>query len=285
MRHVGILQALLSGFCFGFLGIFGKHAFAAGLRPGQFLALRFLLASFFLAGIFLFTPKRFFIERKALLCCFLLGTFGYAVFSSCFFLALEGLSASLTVLLLYTYPVIVSLGAWVFFREKLQIREWIALPLVLIGLMALVWGEFTVRSNFSLLIGLAAAFFYSLYILASSRWLKGIDPFTSTFYIMLSAAITLSAIHLRPSLFPLSTSLWLVLGGASLLSTLLAMALFLAAIQKLRNSEVSLLSTAEPITGVALATLLLGEQLQWQQLAGGAFVLVGMVLAAKKAQL
>ena len=44
--------------------------------------------------------------------CAVLGVLGYAVFSSCFFEALNGLSASLTVLLLYTYPVIVALGAW-----------------------------------------------------------------------------------------------------------------------------------------------------------------------------
>jgi drug/metabolite transporter (DMT)-like permease len=64
-------------------------------------------------------------------------------------------------------------------------------------------------------------------------------------------------------------------------ATVLAMSLFLAGLQKLKSSEVSLLSTAEPITGVALATLFWGEILSAGQWLGSAFVIAGMLLVAR----
>jgi drug/metabolite transporter (DMT)-like permease len=282
MRQVGIFQVLLSGFCFGFLGIFGKRAYELGLTPGEFLALRFVLASIILA-IYLAArnPSLFRIAPAALGKCALLGILGYAIFSSCFFYALNGLSASLTVLLLYTYPVIVSLSAWALFAEKPAKFELLALPLVMLGLALLVWGDMRVNSALSLLFGFSAAVFYSLYILASSHWLKGIHPLSTTLYIMSSAAIALSAMHIRPARFPLPGEAWLVVGATALISTVMAMSLFLAGLQKLKNSEVSLLSTAEPITGVALATVFWGEMLSAAQWLGGAFVIGGMLLVAR----
>lgn len=282
MRQLGILQVLLSGFCFGFLGIFGKRAYELGLTPGEFLALRFVLATSMLALYLLLKDRALFrISASSFFKCVTLGVLGYAVFSSCFFEALNGLSASLTVLLLYTYPVIVSLGAWALFQERPSRFEFFALPLVSLGLALLVWGDMRVNSRVSLLFGLAAALFYSLYILASSRWLKGIHPLTTTLYIMGAAAIALSATHLRPARFPLPAEAWLVLGATALIATVLAMSLFLAGLQKLKNAEVSLLSTAEPITGVALATVLWGERLSAPQWLGGALVIAGMLLVAR----
>lgn len=281
MRQLGILQVLLSGVCFGFLGVFGKWAFAAGLKPGEFLSLRFLTASSLL-GLWILTrdPKALRVSRKMLSRCAALGVAGYALFSSFFFFALEGLSASLTVLLLYTYPVIVSLGAWILFRERLGWRQIGALPLVMLGLFLLVYGDFEVYSKLSLAFGFFAAVFYSVYILASSRWLKGTAPLTSTFYIMLSAGLVLGILHLRPATLPALNTAWPTVLATALIGTLAAMSLFLAGLQKLTSAETSVLSTAEPATGVLLAALLLGEHMGMIQLLGGTFVLIGMLLTS-----
>jgi drug/metabolite transporter (DMT)-like permease len=282
MRQLGILQVLLSGFCFGFLGLFGKKAYELGLNPGEFLALRFLVAATLL-GLFLLmrAPTSLRLPLTALVRCVLLGVLGYAVFSSCYFEALGGLSVSLTVLLLYTYPVIVCLGAWAFFGERLGRYELGALPPVCLGLALLVWGEMEVRSGIALVFGFLSSLFYSAYILASSRWLKGHPPFVTAFYIMASAGVVLGLVHFRAGLLPLAPGVIPVVLGTAFVSTLLAMSLFLAGLQKLSNSEVSLLSTAEPVTGVALATLFWGESLTQAQWSGGALVIFGMLLVAR----
>lgn len=280
-RRTGLFEILFSGLCFGFLGVFGKWAFAAGLTAGEYLAWRFLFASAGL-GLFLLVrrPEALALPRATVLRCLALGIGGYAVFSSCFFTALGGLSASLTVLLLYTYPVLVSVGAALLFGEKLRAPQWAALPLVMIGMLLLVWGEFRVRDPRYLLIGIGSAVFYAAYILASSRWLRDVPALSSTFYIMLGAGLTLAVIHLRVNHLPQGANPWLVVAATAFLSTLLAMAFFLSALQKISSAEASILSAAEPVTGIALAGLFLGEMLRPAQWLGGALVLGGMILVA-----
>ncbi|MGL1654881.1 hypothetical protein ACSTIC_23635, partial [Vibrio parahaemolyticus] len=56
-RTLGILQVTFAGFCFGFLGVLGKWAYALGLSSGELLSLRFLGAATLLAPI-LFVRNR-----------------------------------------------------------------------------------------------------------------------------------------------------------------------------------------------------------------------------------
>lgn len=279
MRQLGILQVLLSGFCFGFLGLFGKKAYALGLSPGEFLALRFLLASSGLGAFFFLRDRsRLLVGRRMATRAFLLGACGYAAFSTCYFTALKGLSVSLTVLLLYLYPVWVTIGARVFLGEKLTRWHLVALPLALGGLVLLLWGELQVRDPLYLAYGIGASVVYSAYILLSRRFLTGVPPFSAAFFVMLGAATTLSLLHLRG--LPVNNEAWIVVGATSLLSTILAISLFLAGLQKLSGAEVSMLSLAEPCTAVLIGLMFFGESLQVLQWAGAALILSGMMLTA-----
>lgn len=281
-RRIGVAQILLSGVCFGLLGIFGKMAYANGITPGEFLGFRFLIGSAFSAILAaLINPKALRLSRKQILTCAALGIFGYAVFSSCFFHALKGLSASLTVLLLYTYPLIVSAGAWVFFGEKISGKKIFALPLVMFGLLLLIYGDVQVFNPSAIAFGLAAAFFYAIYILCSSHFLKGADSLASVTFIQLFAGLALGVIYLRdPSRdAAIVHSSWLLLLAAGVICSAAAMGLFLAGLKKLKNWEVSVLSTSEPVSNILLAILFLGESFSVLQFLGafgilGAFVLV-----------
>ena len=177
IRRIGVAQVLLSGLCFGFLGVFGKMAYALGLRPTELLSLRFLLGGLLLAFFFLVTnPARLRVTLSHLMACAALGALGYAVFSSFYFLALKGLSASLTVLLLYLYPIIVAGGAWFAFGERIPRNRWFVFPMAMIGIALLVWGDFKIENLRSLAFGVGSAVCYSIYILVSSRLLKELSP-------------------------------------------------------------------------------------------------------------
>jgi drug/metabolite transporter (DMT)-like permease len=282
-RKIGIAQILLSGLCFGFLGIFGKMAYANGLSPGELLSLRFTFGGLMLLVFLLMTrPQSLKLSNRELGVCAILGILGYAVFSSCYFQALKGLSASLTVLLLYTYPLIVAIGAWLCFSEKIAKDRWLALPLVMVGLVMLIWGDFQVLNPNAILFGLASAFFYSIYILVSSRFLKNTDALAAVTYIQLSAGAVLTAIHWREfqRFEDVVAGNWLLLCGMSLISSVFAMSLFLAGLKKLKNWETSVLSTAEPVTGILLAVLLLGESFSPLQIVGASAVLGAFIVIA-----
>ncbi len=287
-RLIGIQQVVASGLCFGCLGVLGKLLYRHGVNAGELLALRFGFAALMLFGFHLLRdPDRLRITWKQLWSCAVLGIFGYALFAYCFFYALNGLSASLSVLLLYIYPVLVTLGGRLFFHERVPRQKLWALPLVAVGTVALVWGEFSVSKASSLLMGISAAVFYSLYILLSSRLLRKMPADISVPYIQTFAALILSLIFLRsPSrvLFIMHEAWWIVLLIA-LVGTVLAMSLFLAGLQKLQNWEVALLSTTEPLSAVLLAAIFLRERLSLWQVLGSLAVLLGVLLIAKPVKL
>lgn len=278
-RTIGTLQILLAGLCFGLLGLFGKWVFSLGLGPGEFLSLRFLVASALLGPAALTARGVPAIGRGLALRAFLLGVFGYAVFSSCYFAALRGLSVSLTVLLLYAYPVWVTLGARFFLGERPTRGQWLALPAALSGLLFLLWEELSVREPLALALGFSSSAFYAAYILASRLWLRGAPAVASSFYVMLGAGLVLGALHLRT--LPVSGELWLALLATALIGTLIPIALFLAGLQKLSGTEASLLSLAEPCVGVLIGVTLFGDSFGAPQLTGALLIAVGMVLTAR----
>jgi drug/metabolite transporter (DMT)-like permease len=284
-RVVAILQVLVSGIAFGTLGVFGKLAFAAGLSPGEFLAFRFLISScVLLTFVALTRPKDFRrIDSRTLAVCAALGVLGYAVFASFYFEALTRISASLTVLLLYTYPLLVSLGSRIFFGERLTRHSLWGLILASLGLVFLVSGDLSLRGELSgLAFGFASALVYSFYILGSSHFLRGKPALASCALIQLAAGVALFFLHLAPGtrIPQLLTNAWPIVLATALIATALAMSLFLVGLQKLRASEVSLLSTMEPISAVLLAGIFLGERLGLLQIAGGLLVLAALVIGS-----
>ena len=284
-RTTGIIEILASGFCFGFLGLFGKTALAKGVSSFEFLAFRYLVAAAMMAIIVSVRAKRIsalWLGGRTITRCLLLGLLGYAVFSSFYFLALERISASMTVILLYMYPVFVAVGGAALFKERVPLNRLPALPMAFAGLVCLVWMDLQVGQTAGLIFGLLAAVFYSIYILLSSHWMKNSDAMASTFWIQLGAGITLFAYSftsISRSAFVLQVA-WLQIILIAFVCSVLAMWLFLSGLLKVQNWEASLLSMAEPITAVAVGVLILGETLGALQWIGAALVLSALALVS-----
>lgn len=286
VRKVGIFQVALSGLFFGFLGLFGKRLLDGGWTIGELLSVRFLFSAALLwPFIIVRSPTHGRLPISQIVLCFLLGACGYAVFSSWYFIALKGVSASLAVLLLYLYPILVAGFAWIVWKEKIPKQKWPAIPLAMIGLVLLIWGEFSVEKASALFFGIGAAVVYAVYILASSRLLHRTEPLVSLTYIQTFAGLILAAINWQlwanlERLMTLTIQNWIPLMGLVLIGGVGAMGLFLAGLQKLKPWEVSLLSMLEPVVGVTMATLVLGEPLGFMKIAGGLLVLGSLALVS-----
>jgi drug/metabolite transporter (DMT)-like permease len=283
-RQIGFLQIIISGACFGSLGYFGKMAYLRSITPGELLALRYSLSAIFMGIAILITnPKSLILTRFQFISSLLLGIFGYALFSSLFFMALTGLSASLTVLLLYTYPIMVAVLSQFILKEHLGKLGIAALILASIGMLGLVWGEWAMSEPRFLLYGISAAFFYSLYIMYSRKYLSNVAAMPSSFYVQLGAGAILSVIHFQDSsrAIEIISQHTLLIIGMAIICSFMAMTLFLAGLRRITSSEASILSTTEPLFGVLIAALFLGEKLSMIQLLGGALILVAMILISR----
>lgn len=283
-KQKGYFYIIASGICFGALGYFGKEAYKRNITPGELLALRYALAAIIMGLFLAFTkPKSILLKPFEWISSLCLGIFGYALFSSFFFIALTGLSASLTVLLLYTYPVMVAILSRFILKEELGNKGVLALAVVTIGMSLLVWGEWAISRPEYILYGVGAAFFYALYIIFSRKYLSDVEAMPSSFYVQLGAGVVLSAIHFKNVERPLAiiTEHGGMIFSMAIICSLMAMTLFLAGLRRITSSEASILSTTEPVSGVIIAGVFLGEILLPVQWIGGVLILVGLVLVAK----
>lgn len=281
MRRLGILQVILAGACFGTLGIFGKWAYSLGLSVGELLSARFLTASLLLTIALLFlSPGKLKLPMKQVCNSLLLGAFGYASFSSMYFISIEGLSVGLAAMLLFTFPLFVAVFGHFFLKEKLALKKWGFLFLTLLGLAVLLWSEPELKTITSVFWALGAAITYSAYVIISHRLQPNVHPLSSSVYIMFGATISLILIH-RPDWTTWTNfepeKVHLILGIA-IVATIAPLSLFLAGLQKLKSSEASILVTVEPLVAAALGFLILKESWGLQQILGAALVLAGLTL-------
>lgn len=281
-KLTGFIQVLASAAAFGSMAIFAKLAYRSGLSANQLLFWRFFLATLALTPWVL--AKRLpWPPAKTLLGLALMGALGYVGMSLCYFNALNYAAAGTVALLLYLFPPLVLLLSRVFLGEALTPRRLLALVLSLSGLAATVGLEFS-GQPLGYLLGIGSAFIYASYIVAGSRISNGVHPLVSALVVCASAALVNGLLSLVQG-FALPQGLhgWSATLMLALVSTVAAIALFLAGLQKIGAARTSLLSTLEPVVTLALAALVLGEGLSLAQVLGGGLILSAVALIAREA--
>jgi drug/metabolite transporter (DMT)-like permease len=177
------------------------------------------------------------------------------------------------------------IGATLIFRERPNLLQKISVPILAVGLYFLLSGGsgFANSDNApAIFCGLGAAATYAVYILASSRLQKSIDPLTSGLYVIFFASLGLILFH-QPDfarLASFSSPQLMVIAGIAIVCTVLPLVLFLSGLQKLGNTEASILSTIEPLTAAFLSTVLLEEVLTQSELLGGGLVVLALITTA-----
>ncbi len=279
-RTAGLIYCLVSAVCFGMMAIIAKFAFTAGLTGPDILQYRFTFATGMLALVLLAKDRTLFrIQPRTLAKCLALGSVGYASQSGLFLQTLRHLPASTTELLLYTYPVVVTLLSALIFKLRLTRTIGASLALVSLG-AALVFHDAFTRSldPVGLMYGLAVSGVFSGYLLCVQALLKGEKPLRIIFYVVMGAALAYNVINGPEKLLdmtPVRIGLGLLLG---LVPTTVAASLLYLAIERIGSAHVSIFSSLEPVATITAASLLLGEEIGGLQWAGVAFIVGGIVL-------
>jgi drug/metabolite transporter (DMT)-like permease len=273
IRGFGLVA--LSTLAYGLLPIFGKVAYAAGVGALPLLAWRYLVAAGLLA-LLVRGPRPPLGKRLRLW-----GIGGVFVFNSvAYFRALETIPASVTSLVLYTYPMIVTFLAAAAGLERLRLRSVLAATAAFAG-CALTAGGVPKGETLPLEgIGwaLGAAAIYSGYIVLSSRFGAGVPARVLALHLAQVAALVCTGLALLDGglALPPDPRGWLSVLGIGVVSTVVAMSAFLAGMALVGPTRASLLSSLEVIVTLTLAALVLGERLSaWQWL--GAALILGAV--------
>jgi drug/metabolite transporter (DMT)-like permease len=278
-RRIAIALVLLSALGFGSMAIFAKIAYASGLTPTMLLTLRFVLAVVLLAPVVWIMRVR--MPRGRALAGFALMGALYTAQSQSYFTALMHASSGLVGLLLYVYPVLVTVLAVALGWEKLDRRTFALLALAIAGMAVMLGGDLQ-GTALGITLGLLAAGIYAIYIVIGGRLTQGTDPLAATLVVMAAAAVGNGSIAVAGgTALPSDTTTWLAILAIAF-ATVVAIACFLVGIKYVGPAQASIISTLEPVITLCLGIALLGESASAGQLAGGTMVLAAVIMLANR---
>jgi drug/metabolite transporter (DMT)-like permease len=134
------------------------------------------------------------------------------------------------------------------------------------------------------LLALFASFLYAIYIMITSGILQKIDTVTFMFYNMLAASIFLLLIcrveQNNLSNFPTST--WLCFLAMGLLCQLVGWLTINHSLRFLQPTKVSIALLSQTVLACFLATLILNEKLDVNEIIGSVIVLAGIAITFLK---
>ncbi len=278
-RLIGILLIAISAASFGTLAIFGRFAYEDGMDIYTVLFLRFGLSASFMTVILILRKEHF--PRGSILAQLVgMGALGYVGQSFSYLTAIKYASAGLVALLLYLYPIFVAILSVIFLHEKPTRVKTIALAIAFIGTLLTVGpagGQWT-----GILLAIAAALIYSIYIIVGTNVMKHVSAVQSSTVIFASAGVVyglltfINGVH-----FPAGSSGWLTMLGIIVVSTIIPVVTFLAGLERVGPTNAAMLSTLEPVVTVLLAAWLFGEKLLPIVLLGGGLILAAVILLTR----
>ena len=272
-----------SAISFGFMPIFAKLSYQAGVGVDELLFMRFLVA-FAMMGALLSSSRRLALpSRRDLLLLVGLGAIAYFLQSSFYFTSLLYSPVPVVVLVLYTYPAFVTIGSHLLGWERITRRVGISVAIAVVGLI-LVANPFGNPLGLGAVLALLASITYTVYILSSSGVLKRVRGELASFYVMGGACFSFGAAAFATGSVTLDWQpfgwIWILL--IATVSTVLAVTTFFLGLALIGPSRSSLISLLEPLTSVTLAFLIFGEILVTVQVIGGALILLSALIVATR---
>lgn len=287
-RGKGIIAGILGAAFFGFIPAFSIPALHAGMNPSCILFYRFGLASLMLAVI-LFTqgkslklPLHYF-PVMAVLAIFYCFSGGLLV------LGYKYMSAGVTGVIHFTYPIFVTIILVSFYREKMKISTVIAIFVAIIGIyfLGVVGGDrsFTPGTNSiaGFFIVLASGIACASYMVGVNKTrARHLSSLTLTFWLLIISTVIFGIVSLicKELIFVTDIGLLANLTSLALIATVLSNFLLVYSIKNIGSTYAAILGAVEPVTAVLIGILLFNEVLNIPILTGIAliFTAVGIVI-------
>jgi drug/metabolite transporter (DMT)-like permease len=227
------------------------------------------------------------------------GTFAFLGFTGLFvstggtYLGIAFTTASSAVILQAATPVMVAVGARVYLGERLRPAQWAGVSCSTLGvLLVITRGSWRAIAHLELHPGdfilLVAQIGWSVYTVYGKRVLAEHEPMLAT-----TAAYVLGSLMLWPMALvtaPLfaspqlgSLSAWAVVSYQAFLGAI-AHVWWYEGVRAVGPSRSAVFLNLQPVVGIVLAWMMLGERVQTAALIGGALVLAGVGLTTRPAR-
>ncbi len=276
----GLIYSIISACCFGFLAVFFKLGYNAGLTTGTMLSFRFLFATLILLPYILITKRnQLNIGKKAMFMAFLCGTFFYGLQSYFFAASLQYISASTTSLILYIYPLTVTILSAIFFKSRITGGKMLAIILIFMGCICVFYDAFHRQMNSQgLILATLAMIAFSTYLIFIQKSLINVDSTVFSFYVIAFTALQCITFYRPFTNLPTNMEQWVVCLLLALIPTVFAIILLYKAIERIGSSYASIFSSIEPAVTIIAAAFLLNDPIKGLQVLGMVFIIAGIVV-------
>ncbi len=297
----GFVIVIVAASLFGMLGTLSRFAYDAGMEPLPFVVWRggvgFVAAAAFVGWRIWRGAERLIrlrdLDRRARLSLTAAAILGFTL-NLAMFISFDLVTVALALLGFYTYPVIVAVVNVALGREPLDRPRIVALALAVIGMVAVVASQLDPAAGIRVdAIGfglaLSAAMSQAAFVLISRTGYRAV-PASQAMAVILATTVVcgtvLALVTGRGSgiAFPIQNpSVLPILAFTGLFAAAIPSILFLTGMRRIGGTRAGILMLFEPVVGVALAAVFLGEHLAPIQVVGGVFVLGAALILQRSA--
>lgn len=292
---MGYVYALLAAVLFGANGSVTRVVMESGLTALQLTQFR-VLGTAIIAGAILLVVDRgaFRLTGRKLVVMLVLGIAGVALLQATYALAIQLLPIGITLLIEYLAVLIVPIIAFFFLKEKVRARLWVAIGLVLVGLVFVAQIGSGSLNPVGVLMALAAAASLTIYFIVGERQVGATSPLAVAFWTtgiasvfwaffsgwwQIDPAIFGEQVSLSGNLAAIVVPVWMPLAWNVLLGSFAPFLLSFFALKHLSATAAGVVAASEVLFAFVVAWLWLGEGLDGVQIIGASIVLVGIILA------
>lgn len=291
LRISGALLAVLGVVLFSSKAVMVKWAYRFGVSTVDLLLFRMLFALPFYVGVAFWGENRSKVTElglKEVLQLLFLGFVGYYLASLLDFMGLQYIKAGLERVVLFVYPTLVVLLSWLFFKERLSKKGWLAIGVTYIGVLVVFFPELELGGAHVLLgtaLVFGSAFTYAIYIVGSGRLIPRLGSARFTAYSMIVASVCVFVhygFQAKGGLWEYPWQVYFIGVLMAMFATVIPSFLIAAAIKRMGASRFSIFGSLGPVSTILLAYVFLGERIGGWQWLGMGIVILGVRMVGKK---
>ena len=270
--------------CLGFsiVPALAKSSYNRGANALGVMTVRFTVAALLLlVARFIFGRKETWPDAKGTLALLVIGAVGVTAVSLTYFIAIDEIDTSLAIVLWYVYPVFVVGVSWAILHKKPRRNVFIALPFTLAGI-AITAGQLSGGSGSAITLVMVSSFLFSFYIIGLDKASRGNGLITNVALLSVGTAIGYWFVCLVPitplePIFPDDSRTWTMIVVLAIFGTTAPFLFSVAGLTRLEASTYSVITTIEPILGIIVAVIFLGEEMSAARLLGAALVIGALI--------
>ena len=270
---IGYPAGIITGITYGLNPLFAKPLMNAGASTEAILLFRYGIAVILLGAYLLLKKENFRITLKQAGVLLSLGLF-YTASSTFLFEAYKYIASGLATTLVFLFPAMVAI-IMVFLKVVPSWPVWLSIAATFAGVMIMTGGAGTETVNpLGVWFSIASAFVYALFIVIinRSKVISSIPNSLLTFYALLTGTFffigrcLFSGADLMAGID--GGMAWCNLIGLAVLPTIVSTASLAVATRNIGATKASVLGVFEPITAILVGTVVFGEALTPNIIAG-----------------